>query len=372
MSSRRPRARLTIATLAVFAVISTAAVSSPAMAAPPPDKGKPSPTESATPSPPPEPTPEDPAPTPTDHTPPAPVEPTPVEPAPVEPPPAPAPVEPAPAPVEPAPVAPAPAPPTTQQQQLAPAVSAYPDVMAAAGDSITLAYNSASYGSFPQYSWSTGTASTLSSLRQRLQTASATTISGVNVAQVGANSASLAAQVTSAISAQADFLTVEIGANDACTPTVAQMTEPAVFRTRISAALKQFIDAKADNKLFVASIPNLYRMWDISKGKFGARLIWAAGKICQSMLANPTSTATADKNRRAEVQARVDAYNQILKEECAAPAMQARCTFDNFDVANYKFTSTHISTADYFHPSVAGQKVLASITWKYVPYPSGG
>ena len=60
--------------------------------------------------------------------------------------------------------------------------------MAAAGDSITLAYNAAGYGSFPQYSWSTGTASTLNSLLQRLQSASATTITGVNVAQLGANS----------------------------------------------------------------------------------------------------------------------------------------------------------------------------------------
>ncbi len=241
--------------------------------------------------------------------------------------------------------------------------------MAAAGDSITLAYNSASYGSFPQYSWSTGTASTLSSLRQRLQTASATTITGVNVAQVGANSASLAAQVTSAISAQADFLTVEIGANDACTPTVAGMTPTADFRARIKAALTQFLTAKADNKVLVASIPNLYRMWSISKSKFGARLIWASAKICQSMLANPTSTTSTNESRRLAVQARVNEYNQVLQQECAA---LAGCTFDNFAVANYAFTSTHISTADYFHPSVAGQKVLASITAPFIPYPSGG
>jgi lysophospholipase L1-like esterase len=237
--------------------------------------------------------------------------------------------------------------------------------MAAAGDSITIAYNAASYGSFPQYSWSTGTASTLNSLLQRLQVASATTISGVNVAQVGANSTGLAGQVTSAIAAQADYLTVEIGANDACTPTVAGMTPVADFQARIKAGLTQFHNAKVDNKIFVASIPSLYRMWSISKGKFGARLIWSAGAVCQSMLANPTSTTTTDENRRLTVQARVNAYNAALEAECR---LLPRCTFDNHTVANYHFTATHISTADYFHPSVEGQRVLATITWAYNPY----
>jgi lysophospholipase L1-like esterase len=237
--------------------------------------------------------------------------------------------------------------------------------MAAAGDSITIAYNSATYGSFPQYSWSTGNASTLNSLLQRLQVASATTIRGANVAQVGANSTGLAGQVTSAIAAQADYLTVEIGANDACTPTVAGMTPVADFQARIKAGLTQFHNAKADNRIFVASIPSLYRMWSISKSKFGARLIWSAGAVCQSMLANPTSTTTTDENRRLTVQARVNAYNAALEAECR---LLPRCTFDNYTVANYPFTAIHISTADYFHPSVDGQRVLATITWAYNPY----
>lgn len=364
MSSRHPRATGAIAALAAFAIIATAAVSAPAMAAPPPDKGKPSP--SATPPPP-----ESPAPTPSESTPaPAPSEPVP---APSEP--TPTPSEPAPTPSEsvPAPQQPAPTPsvsaktvaPSAPPQVQAPAVIAYPKVIAAAGDSITLAYNSASYGSFPQYSWSTGTASNLNSLRQRLAAASGTAISGVNVAQLGANSASLAGQVTSAITAQADYLTVEIGANDACTPTVGGMTSVDDYRARIRAALTQFHDLRSSNKIFVASIPSLYRMWSLSKDKFGARFIWGAGKICQSMLVNPTSKTTTDENRRLAVQARVNEYNAVLQQECS---QLPRCTFDNYAVANYAFTSTHISTADYFHPSVEGQRVLATITWASNPY----
>lgn len=361
MSSRHPRATGAIAALAVFAVIATAAVSAPAMAAPPPDKGKPSPSATPTPS-------ESPAPTPSETTP----APVPSTPAPTPSEAVPAPTDPAPAPSETVPTQPAPAPsepartvaPSAPAPLVTPAV-AYPDVMAATGDSITLAYNSASYGSFPQYSWSTGSASTLNSLRQRLQAASGTTITAVNVAAIGANSGSLLGQVTSAINAQADYLTLEIGANDACTPTVAGMTSEGDFRARIKAALTQFHEAKGDNRIFVASIPNLYRMWSLSKNKLGARLIWSAAKVCPSMLVNPTSTTATNENRRLQVQARVNAYNAVLQQECS---LLPRCTFDNYAVANYAFTSTHISTADYFHPSVEGQRVLATITWASNPY----
>ena len=36
------------------------------------------------------------------------------------------------------------------------------------------------------------------------------------------------------------------------------------------------------------------------------------------------------------------------------------------------FTSTHISTSDYFHPSIEGQRVLANITSTFNPYPITG
>ena len=348
MSSRHPRVTGAIAALAVFAVIAAAGVGAPAMAAPPPDNGKPSPSASATPS--------ESAPTPSETTP-APPETTPAPPE----------TTPAPPETTPAPSERAPAP--SETQTLTVAAVGYPKVMAAAGDSITLAYNSAGYGSFPQYSWATGWASTLNSLQQRLQAASGTAIAGSNFAQVGANSASLDGQVNSAIGAGADYLTVQIGANDACTPTVAGMTSEADYRARVKAALTKFLAVKTDSRVFVASIPNLYRMWSLSKNKFGARLIWASAKICQSMLANPTSTTSTNEKRRLAVQARVDAYNTILQAECAA--LLTRCTFDDNAVAKYQFTSTHISTADYFHPSVEGQRVLATIAWAYNPYTSG-
>ena len=241
--------------------------------------------------------------------------------------------------------------------------------MAAAGDSITVGYNASGYGTFPQYSWSTGTYSTLNSLRQRLVAASGTAIAGVNVAVVGANSDGLSTQVDSAVAQNADYLTVEIGANDACTPTTDTMTPVQVYRDRIKSALTKFLGAQTTNEVFIASIPSLYKMWSVSKGKFAARLIWASASVCQSMLKNPSSTSSTDETRRLFVQTRVDDYNKALAAVCVE--LGTRCTFDNNEVAKYSFTSTHISTADYFHPSIAGQRVLAELTWPYSPYPNG-
>lgn len=240
--------------------------------------------------------------------------------------------------------------------------------MAAAGDSITVAYNASGFGELPQYSWATGSSQTIGSHWRQLQSRSTDTITAHNFAQVGATSAELGAQVASAASVGADYLTIEIGANDACTPTVASMTPVATFQQRISAALQSYASARPIGKVFIASIPNLYRMWQVSRSSFSARFIWSIASVCQSMLANANSTTATNEARRQEVQARVDAYNAVIASACAATP---RCTYDGGAVADYVFTSAHISTSDYFHPSIAGQTVLASITWARSPYASG-
>ena len=175
----------------------------------------------------------------------------------------------------------------------------YPDVMAAAGDSITLAYNAASYGSYPQYSWSTGTASTLNSLLQRLQVASGTTITGVNVAALGANSSDLAGQVSSAIAAQADYLTVEIGANDACTPTVGGDDA----RRRLSGA-----DQSRAHRSSTRPRPTTGSSWPASRAcikcgrsrRTSSPRDWSGHPRASASRCSPTRAArtTTDENRR--------------------------------------------------------------------------
>jgi lysophospholipase L1-like esterase len=235
--------------------------------------------------------------------------------------------------------------------------------MAALGDSITLAVNScSSWSGCAQYSWSTGTNTGVPSHFQKIRAVNPALI-GYNDAVSGAKSIGLNAQAVKAVSQQAQYVTIEMGANDACTRTTAEMTSVDAFRVNVKQALATLNPAGTvtPRQVFVASIPNLRTMFDINRGSSSARLTWGLLRICQSMLANPTSNLPADEARRAMVLQRVVDFNLVLAQECGAyPGV---CRFDNNAVFNTAFTKAHISTRDYFHPSLAGQVLLANTTW---------
>jgi len=78
------------------------------------------------------------------------------------------------------------------------------------------------------------------------------------------------------------------------------------------------------------------------------------------MTANPLSTAPADVDRRQRVHQRVIDYNTALATVCA---QYTNCRFDDNAVFNSGFALSDLSTADYFHPSYAGQTGLAILTY---------
>ena len=244
------------------------------------------------------------------------------------------------------------------------AASAAPPVpikMAAIGDSITqAAMTCSSLVSCPSNGWATGTTAAVNSHFTRLRAAGATSLVAFNNAASGAASGALNAQAVKAVSQGAQYVTVQIGANDACTKSVSTMTPTATFTANVTAALTTLSTSAAAPEIFVSSIPNIKRMYELNRSSLSARVAWGLLKICQSMLANPSSSTTADIQRRDAVQQRVTEYNQALAEACAAVA---KCRWDGGVVANYEFVRSDISTRDYFHPSTTGQATLAGITW---------
>jgi lysophospholipase L1-like esterase len=234
--------------------------------------------------------------------------------------------------------------------------------MAALGDSITQAAMTCSGYTVtcPANSWSTGSNTTVVSHLQRLKALGAPTTGVYNDSVSGSLSSALPGQAATAAGQGAKYVTIEIGANDACTRTVAAMTPTATFRANIDAALTTLKNSAAAPQIFVASIPSLQQLYDVNKGSSTARFTWSIFGICQSMLANPSSTSVTDTNRRAAVQTRVNEYNAQLQQACAAVPT---CRYDGGAVAAYKFTKADISTKDYFHPSLTGQATLARITW---------
>jgi GDSL-like Lipase/Acylhydrolase family len=245
-----------------------------------------------------------------------------------------------------------------------PAVTGYPSSIASTGDSITRAFNLCffPFSDCPSVSWSTGTNTSVNPHYRRILAANPA-ISGrsFNDAVTGADMADLNAQVQSAVAQGAQYVTILMGANDVCGSSEAAVTDPEVFEQRFRTAIATLSAGRPDARIYVVSIPRVYRLWQTLRGNSSARFVWSLFGICQSMLANPGSTAPADEQRRLRVDAKNAEFNVRLAEVCAE---YVHCRFDNNTVFNYPFTASHVTTRDYFHPSISGQTVLAAETWR--------
>lgn len=237
-----------------------------------------------------------------------------------------------------------------------------PSSMSALGDSITRAFNACGwFFDCTSRSWSTGSSSTVNSHYLRIRAKNpAIWFRNYNDAKTGAEMVDLNGQAQVAVTRGVQYVTILMGANDACASTEAGMTPVDTFRAQFQQAMTTLTAGLPNASIFVASVPDLRRLWEIGKSSGSARFAWSIYAICQSMLANPLSTAQADVDRRNRVRQRVVDYNAALAQVCT---MYAGCRFDGNTVFNYPFTLSHVSTWDYFHPSPSGQATLAAITY---------
>ena len=248
-----------------------------------------------------------------------------------------------------------------------PAASAaptYPSSIAALGDSITRAFDTCSFPFIdcPANSWATGTNGSVNSLYERLLPLNPQ-IGGHNYndAKTGAKMSDLPGQAATAATQQAAAVTILMGANDVCTSSVATMTDPVVLGNDLRSALTTLASNDPNGQIYIASIPNVYRLWQILHTNLAADFVWTVAGICQSLLANPLSTSAADQARRLQVQQRTIADNAQIAAVCGEFA--GRCHFDNNAVYNLAFTASDVTTRDYFHPNVTGQAKAAATTW---------
>jgi hypothetical protein len=109
------------------------------------------------------------------------------------------------------------------------------------------------------------------------------------------------------------------------------MTPVTTFTDSFRGALRTFTGTDPQAQIFVSSIPNIYQLWSLLRSR--ASSTWRTFGICQSMLSSSNDEAT-----RQFVLQRVKTFNTA-------------------------FTTSDVSTVDYFHPSLAGQAKLANATW---------
>jgi lysophospholipase L1-like esterase len=237
-----------------------------------------------------------------------------------------------------------------------------PRSMGALGDSITAGYGTCfTLVACARNSWSTGSRAAVDSHYRRIREVDDEIRgNGENYAVPGARAADLARQADQAVADEVQYVTVLIGANDACADRVADMTATGLFRKQVDTALARLRKGLPRARVLVVSIPDLYRLWQLGHDNERAVKAWNHG-VCQSLLARPTSTARADDVRRRQVDDRVDDYNDAL--EAACEKYGHRCRWDGGRAHRVRFSLDLVNQFDYFHPSVAGQHKLADVTW---------
>jgi lysophospholipase L1-like esterase len=239
-----------------------------------------------------------------------------------------------------------------------------PTSMASMGDSISRGFNACGwYADCPGRSFSTGDDGGVNSHYLRIRAKnSGITGNNRNDARSGAKAADMPDQASTAVSQGAQYVTMLIGANDACTGSESTMTSVGSFRGSIDTALNTLKAGLPNAKVLVISIPDVKRLWAVGKDNASARGAWGLFRICQSLLANPTSNAAADAARRDRVRQRVVDFNAQLAQAC--DRYGSNCRFDGNTVFNYPFALSQVSTWDYFHPNARGQAILATISYE--------
>ncbi|CAM5713828.1 Lipoprotein OS=Streptomyces fumanus OX=67302 GN=GCM10018772_01940 PE=4 SV=1 [Streptomyces fumanus] len=124
-----------------------------------------------------------------------------------------------------------------------------------------------------------------------------------------------------------------VGANDACRSSVAEMTSVAGFRAGFQRAMRALRAQAPKAQVYVASIPDLKRLWSQGRTNPLGKQVWKLG-ICPSMLGDADSLDAAATARRETVGKRVADYNEVLREVCA---QDLRCRTDGGAVHDYRF-----------------------------------
>jgi lysophospholipase L1-like esterase len=218
-----------------------------------------------------------------------------------------------------------------------------------------------------------------------------------NQAESGANMIDFSSQATAVVQAAtsteagtAGMISIYLGNNDACADTLSDMTPAGEFEDQFRAGLDILASSPATKnaRIHVSAIPSLYWLWVALKDDKLCKLVWQLVP-CQNLLENAVDDCgTADSAydpdvihdddganciRRKQFHAVIrDVYNPILKNVLQEYIADKRLPNGYFsDVSMFQFQAEHINKGDCFHPSLAGQALLAEKEWQQSPWADG-
>jgi lysophospholipase L1-like esterase len=236
---------------------------------------------------------------------------------------------------------------------------AWPDSMAAIGDSITrgvFADNSPNgfANGQPEHSWAAGWdgGDVVVSHYERILGQNGAILGNLhNNAVSGARMDDFLAQANATIPQHPDYVLVLLGPNDLCRDSVSQIPSNAQFETWFRQGIDALRAGLPNAKIVVLEIIDVAQLWDCCSRNGGCLFAWLLYSPCKSV----TGSNSTD---RATVRQRTIGFNNILRNVCAEKGV----TFED-DVFEQIFTLNDVSDFDCFHPSVYGQRKIAEGTW---------
>lgn len=216
-----------------------------------------------------------------------------------------------------------------------------------------------------------------------------------NQADSGAEMADFAAQANAVAAAAAGdpdvdaagMVSVLLGNNDVCSaPSIAALNDPLVvdlFKQQYRAGLDVLAASPATRDAFihVSGIPAIYWLWIAKRSRNWCRFIWSFVP-CDILLDNPATNdcGAGDSDldpdtihpddgpnciRRKQFHAAIrDVYNPLLADILLEYKTSGRLPNAYFvDIFDFQFEDGDVNNGDCFHPSIAGQEVLAGEKW---------
>jgi len=227
-----------------------------------------------------------------------------------------------------------------------------------------------------QYSWATGLDGKVTSHAIRLNQlaqAEGFQLQILNAAISGAKASDIPGEVASVLQwsqdnlsdGAPDYVTLEIGPNDLCAKTNADMTPVADFGNTIHDSLEKLLVASNKTHILITGIPNVQHLQEIAaNSSLGlpplskCQDMWNVVNYCNNILQD---TNAADE---AIVKQRLEDYMhefETMTEDFNNKYGADRVRFAH-QLYDYNFSDMQISI-DCFHPNKPGHQALSDVTW---------
>ena len=182
---------------------------------------------------------------------------------------------------------------------------------------------------------------------------------------------------------EAGMITILLGNNDVCAPSLDTMTLPADFEQQYRAGLDELAASELTRyaNIHVSGIPAIYWLWNAKRNSFWCRVFAWPFVPCENLLDNPaddceSTAARLDPDtvypgdgtnciRRKSFHAKIrDIYNPILENVLQEYVDNGQLPNASYiDIFDVQFEDSHVNGGDCFHPSETGHTLLSEEEW---------